>query len=235
MAAVLHSEVDSSRAPAVSVIIPALNEAPIIAAAVQSARQAGADEIIVVDGGSDDGTVEAATAAGARVINASRGRGTQLDRGARESSAEVFAFLHADSTLAPACVHQIREAVAERGAAWGCFQQCISDPRRIFRWLERGNAWRARTRRLVYGDQCLWVVRAAYEAVGGFPHIPLMEDVAMSVRLRKSGSPAILPGPVTLPGRHWARRGVVRQTLRNWTMFGLYRCGVSPERLSRRY
>jgi rSAM/selenodomain-associated transferase 2 len=222
----------------ISVIIPAVNEAAGIARAIRSALDARADEVIVVDGQSEDETIQVARSMACHVLESPRGRGIQLDLGARAAQGNVLVFLHADASLDPRSLDQLRMAVGNANASrpvWGCFHQRIEASGSMFRVLEKGNSWRAGVRRMVYGDQCLWIDRKTYERAGGFPHLPLMEDVALSDRLRACGRPLVLPGPVSVDARRWKRRGIVRQTLRNWILFGLYRAGISPVRIARWY
>ncbi|TWU05513.1 TIGR04283 family arsenosugar biosynthesis glycosyltransferase [Stieleria varia] len=214
----------------VSVIIPTLREEGSIAETIQSVIDAGADEIIVADGGSEDQTIAVARAAGVdQVVESSPGRGIQLAKGAEVASSEWLLFLHADNRLAVQCIDQIRQLDAEQ--IWGAFEQSIEATGWLYRWLETGNAARVRWRQMPFGDQAIFVRRRVYHQVGGFPAIPLMEDVEFSRRLRKVGRALLLPGPVLVDARRWQRRGVVRQTARNWTIQIAYRMGVSPDRL----
>ncbi len=219
-----------------SIIIPTLNEARWLPGTLESCRRAGDAEIIVCDGGSDDTTRLLASQMGCRVLQTPAGRGTQMAQGARLAEGDVLVFLHADSRLTPNCLQQIRDHLDPPDTmAWGCFEQEIESPAAIYRWLERGNAWRARKRGLVYGDQTMWFVRELYQQIGGFDEIPLMEDVVISDRLQHVGKPRILPGPVQIADRHWKRLGVLRTTLRNWYFLQRFRWGVSPEELAQRY
>ena len=217
----------------VSVVIPTLNEQGFISLAVHSARQAGAEQIIVVDGGSTDGTREIATDAGAsQVLSSPVGRGTQLNRGAALTDRDFLLFLHADCHLGPECLRQI---CAQTGVVWGAFRQRIDSPRHPFRWIEWGNAMRVRYRGLPFGDQAMFVHRGAFNRQGGFDEIPLMEDLALSRRMRLIAKPVLLDGPVTISARRWIERGVIQQTFKNWSLQMGYSIGVSPEKLSRWY
>ena len=217
----------------VSVVIPALNEEAAIANSVRSARQAGAEEVIIADGGSDDRTYEAARSAGAsKFVRSFPGRGTQLNAGAALAEGEVLLFLHADNCLGKDCLQQICD---ERETAWGAFRQRIDSPRRIYRWIERGNAWRVRYRRMPFGDQAIFVRRDWFVREGGFAEVPLMEDVEFSKRMRKRSAPHLLDGPVTIDARRWEANGAIGQTLRNWSIQVSYALGTSPETLRKRY
>ena len=217
-----------------SIIIPTLNEASRIGAAIERARPINPAEIIVVDGGSDDGTLAAAYPAD-QVLTAPRGRAAQQNAGASACSGDVLLFLHADCWLVPGSLEQIAAAIADPHCVGGCFRQRIDAEGRRFRWLERGNAWRIRLSRLAYGDQGIFVRRDVFHRLGGFPDLELMEDLFFMKRLRKEGRLALLEGPLHVSARRWERQGVVRQTARNWCLTLAARLGVSPNRLARFY
>lgn len=218
-----------------SVIIPTLNEANHLRRCVQSAQTAGATEILVADGGSCDETVCLAEELGARVIASATGRGTQLNAGATAATGEVLLFLHADNWLPKAAGEQIAKALRDESVHHGAFRQTIDAHGFKYRWLERGNAFRARVLATPYGDQAMFARRASIETAGGFPDQPLMEDVALARKLRKLGRPVLLDGPLGVSARRWQQQGVVRQTLRNWMIVTAWGLGVSPERLVRWY
>lgn len=220
----------------VSVIIPALNEATNIERAVASARQAGAGEVIVCDGGSSDATVATAARCGAAtLVSDTLGRAAQMNLGAGKATGAVLLFLHADNWLAPDAIRQLETCLEQEKFLWGAFRQRIDAQGSIFRWIERGNAWRLRWQRLAYGDQAIFVRRHVFEELGGFAPVPLMEDVLLSRALARRAPPAHLPGPVHVDPRRWQRHGVIRQTLHNWRLMALWRLGVSPEKLSAAY
>jgi rSAM/selenodomain-associated transferase 2 len=217
----------------ISVVIPAINEDAVIANAVRSARAAGARDVIIADGGSEDSTIDVATAAGAsEIVRSQPGRGVQLNAGASAAAGEFVLFLHADNELSEDCLTQITEHPA---AIWGAFRQHINSPRSVFRLIERGNSMRVKYRGMPFGDQAIFVRRTVFSEQGGFAKIPLMEDIEFSKRLRKVTDPILLDGPLSISARRWEKHGVVRQTFRNWSIQLSYICGQSPEDLKRRY
>lgn len=218
----------------ISVIIPTLNEAAHIAALIDETRRIGDCEIIVVDGGSTDGTGEHAVAAD-RVLVSPPGRARQQNLGATASSGDVLLFLHADCRLPLGAFDAIRVALIDELVVGGCFSQQIDGPGFRYRMLEWGNAWRVRLCGLAYGDQALFVRRSVFEKLGGFPELRLMEDVFLMKRLRRAGRFVLLKDRLRVSARRWQQHGVVRQTLRNWTLLTCALCGVSPDRLARYY
>jgi len=217
--------------PSVSVVIPTLDEEQRLPAAIQSVR-ADAD-VIVVDGGSGDATREVAAREGARVLEAPRGRGRQLDQGARAATGEWLLFLHADTRLGTGWADALAALPPE--VVGGAFRFAVDSPRPAFRVVERAVRLRLRLFALPYGDQGLFVRREVYARIGGVPHLPLMEDVAFVARLRRAGRLAFPPVRAFTSARRWDRYGVVGTTLRNWSVLALYAAGLSPERLARRY
>jgi rSAM/selenodomain-associated transferase 2 len=218
----------------VSIIIPTLNEATQIGAAIDSARAAGPLEIIVADGGSSDGTVELAQSAD-RVIVSPRGRAAQQNAGAALARSDTLLFLHADCRLPRECLSEITRVLASPHVAGGCFRQQIDAPGARYRWLERGNALRVKLWGLAYCDQAIFVRRETFERLGGFPPLALMEDLFFMKRLRREGKIAMLDSRLVVSPRRWQQQGVVRQTARNWFLTALAQCGVSPDRLVRLY
>lgn len=217
--------------PSVSVVIPTLDEEQRLPAAIQSVR-ADAD-VIVVDGGSGDATREVAAREGARVLEAPRGRGRQLDQGARAATGEWLLFLHADTRLETGWAAALAALPPE--VVGGAFRFAVDSPRPAFRVVETAVRLRLRLFALPYGDQGLFVRREVYARIGGVPHLPLMEDVAFVARLRRAGRLAFPPVRAFTSARRWDRYGIVGTTLRNWSLLALYAAGQSPERLARRY
>lgn len=216
----------------ISVVIPTLDEEAAIGAAIASVA-GEADEVIVADGGSADATRARAAAAGARVLDAPRGRGAQLQQGAREARGEWLVFLHADTRLEAGWSRCLRDQPA--ATPGGAFRLAIDSPRLALRVIEAGTRLRCRVLRLPYGDQALFARREAYERIGGFRPLPLMEDVDFVRRLSRLGRLALPAHRAVTSARRWERRGVLASTLRNWRVLLLYALGRSPERLQRDY
>ncbi|TWT84006.1 Glucosyl-3-phosphoglycerate synthase [Planctomycetes bacterium CA13] len=217
----------------ISVVIPTWNEETTIEGSIRSAIEAGAVEVIVCDGGSNDNTIARATEAGASaIIRSVPGRGVQLNAGAMFAKRDFVLFLHADNRLSHDCLRQICDSP---DVVWGAFKQQIEAKGFVYRWLEKGNATRVKWRNMAFGDQAIFVERSTYKKHGGFEEIPLMEDVAFSRQMRKVAKPRLLAGPVIISARRWQRRGVIRQTLRNWYLQFAYAVGVPPRRLAKWY
>jgi rSAM/selenodomain-associated transferase 2 len=215
----------------ISVIIPTLREVDTVARAINSTRQTLAPfEVIIVDAGGDDGTREAAQSAGARVIVVAGSRAVAMNAGARLARGDALLFLHADTTLPDGAGHAVREAL--RHADGGAFRLRYDDGRRLLRAL--GNL-RLRFRGPVYGDQAIFVTRAMYDQIGGYQPLPIMEDYDFVLRLRRSGRFLLLPLHVETAARRHRGHGTLPTLARMWTIQGLYRAGVSPDRLARMY
>lgn len=219
-----------------SIMIPTLNEAAGIEHTIQRVFELRPIEVVVADGQSQDKTCELARSAGAIVVTSERGRGRQLNAGVRAATGDVLLFLHADCWLEPQAAEQIETVLREDSVIGGAFCQRIDHERPIFRWLERGNAARVRWRHMPYGDQGIFIRRSAFEAVGGFAEVRLMEDVLLMREIRRRGwRLELLPGPIHVDPRRWLKHGVVRQTLRNWALLAGLKLGISPDRLAEFY
>ena len=218
----------------ISVVIPALNEERGIAETIARTRAAGSCEIIVVDGGSTDRTVHLAAGAD-RVMESPAGRGRQQNAGARQAAGEVLLFLHADCRPEPGVFDAIESALKDPRCIGGCLRQRIDSPGLGFRLLEIGNALRVKTLGWAYGDQGIFLRRSLFEDVGGFPDVPLMEDLLLMKRIKGRGVFSPLAHRLHVDARRWSRRGIIRQTLQNWRLLGLAHLGVPPARLAQSY
>ena len=222
----------------VSVIIPTLNEEQRVGTAIDSAFACGATQVIVADGGSVDATVSVSRQAGARVCESAPGRGIQLRRGAEHAEGEILVFLHADSHLEPRCLGELVRIATQQpteNVFWGGFRQRIDAAGASFRLLEIGNAARVRLRGMPFGDQAMFVCKRGYDRVGGIPPLPLMEDVELAKALRRITWPVLIDCVVHIDARRWQKNGVVRQTLKNWSIQLAHCCGVTVERLEKWY
>lgn len=223
---------DDGGAPLVSVVIPALNESSRIGDLVEQVRAEAGVEVLVADGGSADGTGTAAAAHGARVIRSGRGRAAQMNAGAGAATGGILLFLHADTALPGGWAEAVRASLRDPGVAIGAFTFATDSPLRSLRVIERLANWRGRRLGVVFGDQALFVRREDFEAVGGYPEQPLMEDWELVQRLRRRGRLAILPQAAVTSARRWHARGPWRNSLRNVLIQLAHIAGVSPERLA---
>lgn len=221
----------------ISVIIPVLDEAARIERRLDElAREPDFDEVIVVDGGSADGTADRARARRtAKLIDAPRGRARQMNRGTHVASGDVLLFLHADVSLPAGAPRLIRDALANPNVVAGAFKTWhVSDAEsRRAPWLHLADV-RSRYSRLPYGDQAIFVRREAFERIGGYPDQELMEDLELSLRLRRLGRIAIVPASVRVSGRRFLAHPFQDTLLVNLFPL-LYRAGVAPSALARAY
>ena len=218
-----------------SIIIPVLNEERTIAATLADLDRVEAAEVIVVDGGSTDRTAESVRATSARLVVSPRGRAAQMNAGARQAAGDVLLFLHADTKLPAGASRDIRECMADPCCVGGRFDIRLDSTRPLLRLVGRMISLRSRLTRVATGDQAIFVRRAVFERLGGFPEIPLMEDVAFSRALKKAGRIACLRARVTSSARRWEQHGAVRTILLMWVLKLLYLAGVPPTRLKRLY
>jgi rSAM/selenodomain-associated transferase 2 len=219
---------------AVSVIIPALNEAATIASAIDAARAAGAAEVIVADGGSSDDTVAIAAGRGARVITGETLRAAQINRGVEAAAHETIIVVHADTLLPLGATCAVEEALSD-GAVFGAFRvQFLEGGPRLAYVAFVINA-RTRLTRKPWGDQAQFARREALLQMGGYPAFPIMEDYELARRMARAGRIAILPLTVRTSGRRFLTKGVFRTSFVNWMVILGYHLGVSPETLARWY
>lgn len=220
----------------ISVIMPVLNEAgavPLSLASLQPARRAG-HELIVVDGGSSDASAEIASRYADRVLSAPASRAGQMNEGARRATGELLLFLHADTLLPDGWFEYVEAAHAESGQ-WGWFDVCLDNPAWVYRLIAACMNRRARVTKVCTGDQAMFLRRELFDQVGGFPPQPLMEDVALSKRLRRLGRPRVIAERVVTASRRWEARGVASTILLMWDLRLRYFLGQSPESLHARY
>lgn len=221
-----------------SIIMPVLNEAAVIVHGLdvlQPLREAG-HEVIVVDGGSTDATVNLARPLADNVLVSTRsGRAYQMNKGARNASGDVLLFLHADGQLPAEAVQRVADALTARARGWGRFDLRLSGGAATLRVVEFMINLRSRLSGIATGDQAMFVRKPLFEAVGGFPAIALMEDVALSKRLKRVHRPICLKARVLASSRRWERDGIWRTVFLMWHLRLAYFFGADPQRLVRRY
>lgn len=220
-----------------SIVVPALDEADGIAAHLASLaplRARGA-EVIVVDGGSADDTLRKAQAGADRVLVARRGRARQMNAGAEAASGDLLMFLHADTRLPPRADELINAALLATGRAWGRFDVRIEGRHPLLPLVARLMNRRSRLTGIATGDQAIFVRRKAFQAAGGYPDLPLMEDIALSRALKRLSRPACLAEPVLTSGRRWEKHGTLRTILAMWRLRLAFFLGVDPRGLATRY
>jgi rSAM/selenodomain-associated transferase 2 len=224
--------------PFFSVVIPVLGEGEAIDAVVDHVRVVGYGqlvEIVVVDGDPAGSTLGSLTREGVVALTSPPGRGRQQNAGAAAASGENLLFLHADTRLAAGAFLAAGQAL-DQGAALGAFSLAIRSRHPWLRLAAAGANLRSRLFSLPFGDQAFFLRRETFFALGGFPDIPIMEDVALArAATRAGGRVAVLPGRVATSARRWEAEGPVRATLRNLVLLTLYGLGVSPARLRRYY
>ncbi|MGH7810303.1 MAG: TIGR04283 family arsenosugar biosynthesis glycosyltransferase [Candidatus Binatia bacterium] len=219
----------------ISVIVPVLDEEKQLATTLEALLALAPHEIVVVDGGSSDGSREIAGRLGVNVISAEHGRARQMNRGAARATGDVLLFLHADTRLPPSALYDIGSALADRRYVGGRFDVELEGKHWMLPVVARMISQRSRLTKVGTGDQALFVRRGVFEQMGGFPEIPLMEDIAFCRRLKLMGRVACLRSRVVTSGRRWEIDGVWRTILRMWTLKLLYLGGVSPARLKQFY
>jgi rSAM/selenodomain-associated transferase 2 len=220
-----------------SIIMPVLDEAAVIADALAALApyRARGTEVIVVDGGSRDRTIEIARPLADRVIAALRGRGSQMNAGAAVAGGEVLLFLHADTGLPADADRLVADGLAATGRSWGRFDVTIAGAHPLLPLIARMMNLRSRLTGIATGDQAIFARRREFDDAGGFPDIALMEDIALSARLKRLGRPLCLAARVTTSGRRWEKHGVLRTVLTMWRLRLAYWLGAEPAALARRY
>ena len=218
----------------ISVIIPALNEAKILDQSLSRlSPQLKDHELIIVDGGSTDETPLIAKRYG-RVIATERGRAHQSNVGAAGARGDILLFLHADVWLDSGAIDGVEKAISS-GYVGGAFKQRIDGDHPLYRLIERAANFRAKWARIFYGDGGIFIRRAHFNQIGGFPDIPIMEEVGLSRKLRRCGEVTLVEPGIHISARRWQKNGIVRTTLINWLITLLYLLRIPPNNLAKLY
>jgi rSAM/selenodomain-associated transferase 2 len=221
----------------ISIIIPTLNEAEHIGSSLMDLepfRQDG-HEVIVVDGGSKDATVNIAKSRADIVITSAPGRALQMNAGARQATGDVLWFLHADSHVSSIAAEQLLFAFNNKNCYWGRFDISLSGNHFLLRIVEKLMNLRSRITGIATGDQGIFVRRDCFEAIGGYNQIPLMEDIEISRRLKKWSWPCCIHETIKTSSRRWEKYGILSTILLMWRLRLAYAFGVSPEKLAHVY
>lgn len=224
----------------ISVIIPVLDESVIIEKTVDRLREGNRGaffEVIVVDGDLGGGTISRIGHKDVVAIVASRpGRGSQMNEGARVAKGDILLFLHADTFLPPGGLSAVGSAMMCRRYKAGAFDLGIDSTRSVFRLIEKIASLRSRITKIPFGDQAIFVGKDTFLAIGGYREMPIMEEVDLMRRIKKTGGKVFfIPQKVSTSPRRWEMEGVALCTLRNWILLLLYIAGVPPEKLCRFY
>lgn len=218
----------------ISVIIPILNEAKILNETLSRLQPESVNhELIIVDGGSTDESVNIAEKYG-KVIVAERGRAKQLNAGASDASGDILLFLHADVWLETGALKAVETTVSS-GYVGGGFLQKIDGKNLLYRLIEKTADMRGKYQKVFYGDSGIFVRRDIFKRIGGFPDVPIMEELGFSKQLRRFGKTKMVKPHIHISARRWETNGIIRTTIRNWYIKTLYHCGYSLEQLAKMY
>lgn len=211
-------------------MVPLLNESAVVPELIDHLHSLNAAQIIIVDGGSDDNTVELLKQAGLTVVNSTAGRANQMNAGARQASESILLFLHADTRLPANYQSEIVKA-----EVWGRFDVRFDSALRAMSVIAFFMNWRSRLSAVATGDQAIFVDASVFNSIGGFPNMPIMEDVALCKRLRQLHAPHSSKAKVTTSARRWVHNGIVRTVLKMWWYRLAFFIGVSPSTLKKGY
>jgi len=219
----------------ISVIVPALNEENVIAANIDALKCLAPYEIIVVDGGSNDGTRDICARSGVKILSSMRGRARQMNLGAEEARGDVLLFLHADTRLPASAQSDIAESLSDPRYVGGRFDIVLEGKHWMLKVIGKMISYRSRISKISTGDQAIFVRREIFQRMDGYLEVPFMEDIAFCRTLKSLGKIACLRSRVITSARRWEIDGVWRTILRMWMLKLLYLAGVSPSRLKRFY
>lgn len=218
----------------ISIIVPVYNEEGVIRLTLATLPYMNNIEVIVVDGASTDRTKEIARQFPVRIIEAAKNRAIQMNQGAKQARGDIFLFLHSDCLLQNESIKSIENCLSN-GYIGGCLSQRINSNRFIFRLIESSGNIRARLSKLFYGDQAIFVRKDAFFKIGGFPKVPIMEDVLFSKKLREIGKTKVLSNKVIASVRRWEKQGILKTTLLYNTIIILFKLGYPLEKIKLLY
>ena len=223
----------------ISIIIPVFNESRIINSTIEhlyTLDSSDTVEIIVVDGSPHGETINTVTNADVKKVLGEKSRGPQMNQGAALANGDVVLFLHADTLLSHDALDQIFTATKQHDIVGGAFDLGIQSEKNIFRLIAKVASIRSRLTRIPYGDQAIFLKKQFFDHIGGFKDIPIMEDVELMQRVKKTGKKIkFISRRVQTDSRRWEKEGIVYCTLRNWSIRTLYLLGVPPEKLKKFY
>ena len=215
----------------ISIIIPTLNESQNIKATLASTQISTNVEVVVVDGGSEDNTVEIVESLGVKVITGDKNRARQMNIGAMNASGDILLFLHADTLLPADFDIMVREALQDHSTVAGAFALRINAPDISLRLVEWGVKWRSKLFKMPYGDQAIFITKEKFNQLGGFPELAIMEDFELIRNLNKISKITFIQVPVITSPRRWLKKGIWQTTLINQIVIIAYFIGVSPEKI----
>lgn len=223
----------------IAIVVPVFNESLVLPRLISDLAKlkggASSDfELVFVDGGSTDNTAALIQAAGLHVLNSPKGRAWQMNTGATQTTGDVLLFLHADTQLPQNAIKTIAACLVG-GICWGRFDVRITGKPWMLAVVSRMMNWRSRLTGIATGDQAMFMTRSAYQAIGGFPELALMEDIEASRRLRQLSRPACIVSPVITSGRRWEARGVWTTIFLMWRLRWAYWRGENPQKLGELY
>ncbi len=221
----------------VSIIIPVLNEEAAIRQNLPKLQWARAQghEIIMVDGGSQDKSTQAAAQLVDQIVFSSQGRAKQMNLGSKAAIGDVYLFLHVDTILPEKGLSIICEHLNSGVYQWGRFDVCLSGAHPLFRVIEQMMNWRSRVSGIATGDQAIFIARELFEKVNGYSEIPLMEDIDISRRLKRYSRPFCLKQNVTTSSRRWEIKGIWKTVWLMWRLRWAYWLGADPAYLAKKY
>lgn len=220
----------------ISIIMPVLNEAKVLRNTLNNLKLSGNEELIIVDGGSSDDTLSIAREFSENVFETKTGRASVMNYGAKKATGDILLFLHADCILPDSGLKTIRKTLRKDNISAGGFYLGIDHPKTVYRIIEFGANLRSVVASLVYGDQGIFLKKDTFTRVGGFTEIPLMEDIEISIKLKKLGKIALVRPPMKSSPRRWLEEGALYSTLRDWSIaFSYSFLRASPEKLLRYY